>query len=807
MFVISKIKNILGDLNFKKLIQSRITIIMLFLLVILILFFPNILNLQLLGQEDGFKYNYPMFEQGFHLWNSSIFLGYPSYSDPQVASFFPIRFIFQILKLDYNLYVMVAYLIGILGTYYLVSLLAKNKLIAILSGLLIGFSLPMLQHLNHINLIYSFVFLPWIIFSIKRILDSKNKLYYLLLCFSTTLSILSGHTQISTYVLIFVLIFIVLTKYIWDYSLKKIFLITLLLCLGIGLSGIQLIPSFNLYSQTPRNSLSLYDFNTYTRETSDVLSVLFPFIYGYPELLQGKIMPLSQTNYFGKWNFTELSGFISAFTIIILFYLSLSKKRIIEKKLITILLIISFVIFLFMQSDLSLLTNIYFKIPILNLFRAHGRMMLFIQFIFVILFSLGLSHLINDFNLKDKTLIRRKTLKSILFTSLVYMSTLIVIYLFRFDIVKEAAERNISLESLSPLKNISVLLPLLFFVLSSTIIIVISYLKITKYFLSLLLIVLIVIEVFPIAYNMDWKYNSPKITSDYCNKERFSENINLQKKRILIWDGVFSHEIPPNINMLCGIYTLNGYNPLVLKKFILNTGSNGIGMIENSSILLSSNQYLLNQLGIEEIVVNIENQDVVNLLKENGLKIKSIGKSDIILSNLYSKEIIYSPKHISYSPLDFLTILSGNVLDNETVYVNKDPNLTDNNLKIDRIENSISDKINISVEPMNQTGYIYTSMVNYPGWRLRFQDSHGKVINNNGEIIEANGGFISFIVPPNTKSIKLYFEPFDLKLGLAISVISLLILILVTFVDIPMYSYKVVDVIKRKRINSKNLNT
>jgi hypothetical protein len=258
--------------------------------------------------------------------------------------------------------------------------------------------------------------------------------------------------------------------------------------------------------------------------------------------------------------------------------------------------------------------------------------------------------------------------------------------------------------------------------------------------------------------------------------------------------------------MLCGILSLNGYNPLVLKKFTKYTGSNSIAMFEDTSKILASNKYLLNQLSVEEIVVNTENVEVINLLKEKGLKIKSEDVNVTILNNLDSKDLIYSPKHVSYSPLDFLAILSGNVLDNETVYVNKNPNLTDNNLKIDSIENSISDKINISVEPMNQTGYIFTSIVNYPGWRLRFQDSNGKVINNNGEIIEANGGFISFIVPPNTKLIKLYFEPFDLKLGLAISVISLLILILVTFVDISKYSYKVVEVIKRKSIKINKFN-
>lgn len=795
-------------IKFKKILNNVINskykdliVIVFFLLFTLIIFSPVITNNKILSPGDGITYNLPMFQQGLQIWNKNIFLGYPAYADPQVASFFPLKLISQILSIDFNIYIVFAYLIGSVGTYYFIKTLLNSRYPALMAGLLVGFNLPLMQHLGHINLIYSFVFLPWILFSLLKILKESNKKYYLLLAFSVSFCILAGHIQTSFYVMLFSFLYTLISIKIFGFNLKKVILVIAIMVIGVGVSCIQLIPSINLYSQTPRASLSFDDFNSYTFSSKSIVSLVFPYIFGAVEISPGKTIPLSETSYFGAWNFTELAGFIGAFTVFMLIFTLLSSKTKEDNRHIKFLSILGLFLLVFMLSDISLIREIFYRVPLINLFRAHGRLILFVQFIFTIITSYGLMYLFDDIRSKRFAILKNKVLKTILLSSIFYFISYSIIYLFKGDLISKALSKGIKLDSVSPFNNISVALPLIFFVITIVSFLIIQHFR--KSWLSYILIsILILIEIVPIALNSEWNYYSPDKKSDYCNSDRFSKDVLSQKRRILIWDGVFNHSLPPNINMLCGILSLNGYNPLVLKKFTKYTGSNSIAMFEDTSKILASNKYLLNQLGVEEVVINTVDLEVINLLKDKGLKIKSEDTKVTIFNNLSSKDLIYSPKHVSYSLLDFLTILSSEVLDNDTVYVNKDPNLKDNNLKINTIENSISDKINISVDPINQNGYIFTSIVNYPGWRLRFEDNNGKVINNNGEIIEANGGFISFIVPANTKLIKLYFEPFDLKLGLAISLISFLVLILVTFVNLSKYSYKLIGVIKRNFVKN-----
>jgi len=759
-----------------KLHKNSYFVILFYLLVTIIVFSPIFFSDWKLSKGDAVLYNKPIYQQEIQLWNKYIFLGYPGYADPQVATFFPIKVVSQLLKFDFDIYVLGIFIIGSVGTYLFIYLLTSKKLPSVLSGLFVAFSLPLMQHIVHTNLLYSFVFFPWILYSIKAILRFNQKRYFLLLVTSVAFSILAGHIQISLYIIILASIYTLFSLKIYRAKISRILLIFVLIVLGIGLSAVQIVPSLNLYSQTPREKISFYDFNSFTHSLKTIVTLFYPFVLGGDDYVSGEKNPLSESKSFGPWGFAELSGFIGAFTIFMLVYLSVSIKTKDERKEIRFWSTLIVILVMFMITDFTILREVLYKIPLLNLFRSQGRLILFIQFFITILFSYGVKTLLGDLETNNRKEIFKKLLKSTVITVVFYSLTLLLVVVFRDDYVKMALEKGVIINSFSPINNIAIRLPLILFVITSLFLFTIILIK-KRWVTIVLLSILTILEIFPIVLNSQLTYYSPGNGLRNCSDDRLSQNIVVEKKRVLVWDGVFSNLLPPNTNIPCKISSFNGYNPLVLNSYIKNTGSNSVGTIDTPEKLLKDNKYLLNYYSIEDIVINSTNTGIIEMLVNNGLIIKYAGSLTTILENPDSKEIIFTPKYIkSYNEV-FQSFLNKDVLNNDTIYINKNINFSENNLSILNTESLNSNNILITVNPIKEKGLVSTSIMNYKGWIVSFKDENGLYVGDNNEIIESNGAFISFVVPENVKYIKLSFEPIDFKLGLMITIISLLIMI------------------------------
>jgi len=765
-----------------KLRKNTYFVILYYILVTIIVFSPIFFSGWNLSKGDAVLYNKPIYQQELQLWNKYNFLGYPGYADPQVATFFPVKVFSQLIKLDFDVYVLGIFIIGSVGTYLFINLLTGKKLPSVLSGLFVAFSLPLMQHIVHTNLLYSFVFFPWILYSIKAILTFNQKRHFLLLVTSIAFSILAGHIQISLYIIIIASIYTLFSLKIYRVKISRIILIFVLIVLGIGLSAVQVIPSINLYSQTPREKISFYDFNSFTHSLKTIVTLFYPFILGGDDFTSGEKNPLSETKSFGTWGFAELSGFIGAFTIFILSYLFLSIKTKEERNEIRFWSILSVILLVFIITDFTLIRELLYKIPLINLFRSQGRLILFIQFFITILFSFGVKSLLNELEVKNRKELIKKLLKSTCITFAIYFLTLLLVIVFRDDYVKMALEKGVITNSFSPFNNIAIRLPLMLFIITFLFLFSITIFN-KKWLAGVLLSILTILEIFPLLINSQLTYYSPNNGSTNCIYNKLSQDIVDQKKRVLVWDGVFSKLLPPNTNLPCKIMSFNGYNPLVLNSYIKYTGSNSVGTIDIPDKLLGNNKYLLNYYGIEDIVINSNNTGVIDMLIKNGLIIKYSDSLSTILANSDSKEIIFTPKHVNYNPEPSLSFLNEDVLNNETIYINKNINFSENNLSIISTESLNTNNILITVNPIKENGFVSTSIMNYKGWIVNFEDENGLKILDNNEIIETNGSFVSFVVPKNVKYIKLTFEPTDFKLGLLISISSFVIMLFVIFRD------------------------
>lgn len=614
-----------------------LAVLLFFTCLFYLFFLPIIGSQRFLAPGDSFIQSVPSFQWGLALWNPYLFSGFPQFADPQAMFWYPLRILFK--PLSFNAFIISAYVMAGSFTYGYVYKLTKMISVSLFSGIAFSMSGFLMAHLGHVNIIHTACWLPLILWGLENIKE-KKPLWILFTAFSIFNCILAGHPQIMFYTLtLSSLYFLFLSfnrkKFDWRLFVK----FSLVMVTGILLSSIQLIPTFELMQQSVRSNMTFQMFNEYSMPLKEVIILFFPYLFG------GIKESIYEYSYFGKWNLTEITGYMGwlpiIFASIIIFHRTSFKN-----KYVLFWFFVACFSFLLTLGDATFLSKIMYHIPGYNLFRVPARNFMEYSFALSVLGGLGLKKLL-EINIRKRLIVQGALLLIMTFT--------IVLFIGSYDFTQKALEKGVTNVEPNIFMNKSVIIPFTLLLLGVVVLCLIKGIRNKIYPLSMILILLIV-ELSSFGWFYEWRFDA----SPYSVINQ-TPSINTEENRIVVTDGS-STQIPslrPNISQLFLVRNIVGYNPLLLKEYKQLVGVETNGIIDKSAL----NQNILDILSVKYSY----RQDQNKKTNSNEISFKPT-PLDLHLSLLTKKSILFNIDHFNGDQLGIVMRLSNSVgLKDETV--------------------------------------------------------------------------------------------------------------------------------------------
>ncbi len=206
-------------------------------------------------------FNKEMFSKGeIPLWNPYIFSGYPNYANSLASVFHPFNIILPFVSITTfaSMRIILQFLLSGIFTYFYCREINLDRFSSMIGGLIFCMSGFNMAWIELQIVVGAAMWLPLILLYIERYFREEDIKYMIYSSFIMGLSYLSGHLQISLYILIassFYIIYHIIKKY-KEYSIdniKKIATIFIIFfILSFCIASFQILPSIELLSLSQR---------------------------------------------------------------------------------------------------------------------------------------------------------------------------------------------------------------------------------------------------------------------------------------------------------------------------------------------------------------------------------------------------------------------------------------------------------------------------------------------------------------------------------------------------------------------------
>ncbi len=391
--------------------------LIIFAAVMLIIFFPYFRGFTDLHTgliyTDLWLFNFPLkdfFRESLlsgklPLWTNLIGNGYPVFAEGQVGALYPLNLFFYRLfptAEAYNLNLFTHFLLAGIFTYIFSRFsLNLSKKAALLSSFCYSLSGYFILHTHQINIDIVITYLPLAFYLAHKMIQKPVK-YALYLALVFSLQILAGHMEMFYYSSILTFGFMLLSiifSFRKEEGTKSIFIpvagFIAALILAIGLTFVQLFPTFELNSLSQRSA---------GIEAGEAMQSRWP-IKSLLLLINPKAMPVYTLNeeYKGTGiedaSLTEVYVYIGALAFLMALY-SLVAVRSRYGVVLMIMMLVS-IIYAF-GNYTQLFTILWQALPGLKFFRYPSKIAFFITFALSILAALGMDAISAKFHKKYK---------------------------------------------------------------------------------------------------------------------------------------------------------------------------------------------------------------------------------------------------------------------------------------------------------------------------------------------------------------------------------------------------------------------
>lgn len=472
-------------------------------------------------------------------WNPYSLAGTPNIANLQSAVFYPLNVLFGLLPFDYawSLLILLEPLLAGIFLYFYLRNLKLDEYSSFLGAIVFAFSGFFVTWLEWGTILHVALWLPLSLLAIDKLTDKKKSRNLIgwgtALIISISFAFFAGHLQTFFYSV--VIIFVYFLFKLLKSENRKLFSLSALIAFIVALILMlpQLIPTLNFIAVSARGADQLlWQKVGWFIPWQHLIQFISPDFFGNPTTL----------NYWGTWNYGELTGYVGITALILAIYALFFKR---DRN------VLFFGVVMFLSLIFSLPT-IFAKLPyIFNLpfisTAQPTRLLFLVDFSLSILAAFGLNQLVKTKKLKE-------ILIPMIGISAIFASLFGFVYLggnVGFDPINLiVAKRNL-------------IFPLLIFIGSSVLLIGVA--KSNKKTINYLLIALILLTVLDL-FRFSWKFNT------FSKKEYLYPTTptisflqkNLGDYRIATLD---PRILAPNFSIVHKIASIEGYDPLFSERY------------------------------------------------------------------------------------------------------------------------------------------------------------------------------------------------------------------------------------------------
>jgi len=528
-----------------------------FYTVFFVLFFsPVLFSGELLAPFDGIVESVTPFYVSKGLWTPNLLSGYPVAADPTSKLWYPFFIGLSLIPGGWNAFVIAGYVLAACFTYGYVHTLTHSRFAGLMSGLVFSLCGFMIAHLGHPSMIHAAAWLPLIVWSLEKLREKFSAFWFGAGCLAYCFCLLAGHYQIFTYAVALGFVYALMVGWSrprgkWNYYGQFAGMVLL----GLGLSGVQLLPTLELVGLGERSALSYEEFISYSLPLYQIPILFFPFAYG------GFSRSLYSAHYYGDWNLWELTGYVGLLPWM-LAGIGIVVWR--NRLHVWVWVTVAVLAFLLALGDQTPLIELMYVLPGYSKFRAHARHLVELALALSVLAGLGIAAV-------QKHGPRMRLAWKLVLGSAGVLTACLASFYFLFDrLQQDALKKMVGHLDLLPWNNPAVGIPLGVFLVSSAAFLAWNRVAPSRPGHILLMLVLIV-DMGSCVWFMDWRYYSPHtaILQPPGYAERYRQSLVENRQRMIPIQGGLGSvgEIPANISWLWGVPSASGYNQLSLARY------------------------------------------------------------------------------------------------------------------------------------------------------------------------------------------------------------------------------------------------
>jgi hypothetical protein len=343
----------------------------------------QIFTSQDIGQGDITHNSYPILDSyaqslrvmKIPLWTNSISTGFPIFAEN--ATFFLFNIVAYFLFPTYfafNLSYLIVFITASIGTYFYCRYLGLTRFSSLFASITYAFSFFFVGHILHIAVLQAISLFPWLILIADKYFSKGSRWCLILFVVVFSEQFLTGFIQCVAYSITAIYIVMFIRYLRKPHFAKKIFILTFACLLAIGLAGMQILPTYELYAQSTRN-VSLADNSRFFYTYKDLIYFVNPYFWGDPSKATYIRNPVEGL----FWENNIYSGIIP-FIFLIIGFLYSKKKTTIRP----------YVYLFFLSLIFSLGWFFFLKyIPPFSLFRLPQRALFLTSFTYAIIAGFG----------------------------------------------------------------------------------------------------------------------------------------------------------------------------------------------------------------------------------------------------------------------------------------------------------------------------------------------------------------------------------------------------------------------------------